>query len=196
MYGSWEGEKSRRNASHWKVHPGGQVHRSQSLSKSKLCVRNQSTPHQLDRWRDRSYLLTLLRPDSAQRYILFLHYLLLGSNWNSLFHTTNIYFCLLLSQCSLSDVTVAQQHQNVSFPMLWGIHRPGYQNSLPSWAVPQSIPTPTQHCSGDSITQSTRKEKCLQTWSEEKSIFFPEGSAGGSSKLNLKKTLVTEGFAF
>lgn len=106
----------------------------------------------------------------------------LGSNWNSLFHTMNIYFCLLLSQCSLSDVRVAQQHQNVSFPMLWGIHRPGYQNSLPSWTVPQSIPTPTQHCSRGFHHPVNQKRKVPSNMKWRKIHLLPRRKCRGQLK--------------
>lgn len=201
MYGSWEGEKSKRNASRWKVCPGGQVHKSLSLSKSKLCVRNQSTPHQLDRWRERSYLLTLLRPESAQKFILSLHHLLLGSNWNSLSHTLSIYFYVHLSQCNLSDVKVAQQQQNVYFPVLWGIHSPGHRNSLLSSGLDsQSIPTPTQRSFVGFYHPAvlSQPEKKSAFGHEEKRNLWPslKEAQGAVQSWARRKPLVAEGFAF
>lgn len=117
---------------------------SLSLSKSKLCVRNQCTTCQLDRWREISPVNT-----AKTRFSTKIHFVsslsLPGEQLKLSFPHSEYLLFLDLSQCNLSDMTVAQQQQNVSFPMLWGIYSPGNQNSLPSWTAPQSIPTPTQH---------------------------------------------------
>lgn len=180
MYGSQEGRKSKRNASHWKVHPGGQAHKSLSLSKSKLCVRNQCTPHQLDRWREISpvniaktrfstkiHFVSSLSPLGEQLKLSFPHC---------------IYFYLHLSQCNLGNVMVAQQQQNVSFPVLWGIHSPGgpefpafldcsSEHPNTNTALLHGILSPSdrvkQWYSIPSGIRSTRKEKCSSKFKAE-----------------------------